>query len=231
MPDTKFNAHCRLMAFLPLYIYSIAISFLASLLVYIRPKTSYFYLKLFPPFLLITLVVETLGSYLWSVGKNNVSLYNLFSVFEFLFYLFVISLVISNTFMKKIIRSTAILYVIVALTNIFFIQKIKTFHTITYSLGCLLIVVFCIYYFLELFRQSKSIKLKNNSAFWICSALLFFYCCGFPLYGLINYWSGISKLLVRNFDGIVTILNIFLYSLFTVAFLCIKTRKYTLSPS
>lgn len=209
----------------------IAASFLVSLLVYIKPKTSPFYLKLFPPFLLATLIVEALGSYLYSIGKNNLALYNFFTVFEFLFYLYVISLVISNKNAKRIIRITAILYVLIAITNILFIQRMKTFHTVTYSLGCLLIVISCIYYFLELFRSPKSVKLINSPAFWICSGLLFFYCCGFPLYGLINYWSGISKLLVKNFGEIFTILNIFLYTLFTVAFLCIETRKYTSLPS
>lgn len=219
------------MGFLRLYMFFIAVSFLASLSVYFKPKTSYSYLKLFPPFLLATLIVEALGVYLWSVGKNNLELYNFFTAFEFFFYLCIISLVISNNKIKRVIRITSILYIFIAVINILFIQKMKTFHTITYSLGCLLIVVSCIYYFLELFRVSKSVKLKNNPAFWICSGLLFFYCCGFPLYGLINFWSDISKLVVRNFGEIVTILNIFLYTLFTVAFLCIKTRKYTLSPS
>ncbi len=219
------------MGFIRLYMVFIAISFLVSLTVYFRPIASYFYLKLFPPFLLATLIVEALGSYLYSIGKNNLALYNFFTVFEFLFYLYFISFVISNKRIKLIIRVTAMLYVLVAITNIIFIQGMKIFHTMTYSLGCLIIVVFCIYYFLELFRQSRSIKLLNSPPFWIFSGLLFFYCCGFPLYGLINYWSGISKLLVRNFDEIFTILNIFLYTLFTVAFLCIKTRKYILSPS
>jgi hypothetical protein len=218
------------MGFLPFYMYFIAVSFLVSLSVYFRPKTSYFYLKTFPPFLLTTLIVEALGSYRYSVGENNLTLYNFFTVFEFFFYLCILSLVINNATVKKVIRMMAILYILIAVINILFIQKMKTFHTITYSLGCLLVVSFCSYYFFELFRFPKSEKLLTNPAFWICSGLLFFYCCGFPLYGLINFWSDISKLVVKNFSEIVAILNIFLYSLFTIAFLCIRTRKYTLSP-
>ena len=132
----------------------------------------------------------------------------------------------------KLARVTALFYLIVAVINISFIQKMKSFHSVTYALVCLLIVAFCIYYFYELFKRPKSVKLKNNPAFWICSGLLFFYCCGFPLFGLANYLSNISPLIIKNFYSIVIILNIFLYSLFTIAFLCrIKTRKYTLSPS
>ena len=219
------------MPILPLYVYFILVSFLVSLSVYFNSKSCPFYLKLFPPFLLATLAVESLGVYLSSIGKPNVWLYNFFTVFEFCFYLFVISRIVNNIQVKKNIRVTQILYAVIAIVNIIFIQKMKVFHTVTYALGCLLVVVFCIYYYFELFKNPKSVKLKNNPAFWICSGLLFFYCCGFPLYGLTNFISGISKLIIRNFFAIIIILNIFLYSLFTIAFLCrIKIRKYTLSP-
>ncbi len=220
------------MAFLPIYVYFIVISFLASLSVYFLPRKPGFYLRLFPPFLLITIIIESLGSYYSSIEKPNVGLYNFFTVCEFSFYLWLLSLIVSHPKAKVIIRITIVIYTIIAGINIIFIQKMKAFHTVTYALGCLVIVVFCIYYFLELFRLPKAIKLKNNPAFWICSGLLFFYCCGFPLYGLTNFLIGISPLIIKNFYGIITILNIFLYSLFTIAFLCrIKTRKYTLSPS
>ena len=216
------------MSFLPLYIYFIAVSFLASLSVYFKPQKNEFYLKLFPPFLLATLVAESLGSYLSSVRRNNLALYNFFTVFEFCFYLWIISLIISSGRMRKVTRTTLLFYASVAIVNIIFIQKMKAFHTVTYALGCLLIVGFCIYYFFELFKLPKAIKLKSNPAFWICSALLFFYCCGFPLYGLTNFLRTISKLIIKNFYSIIIILNIFLYSLFTIAFLCrLKTRKYT----
>lgn len=220
--------HLRPVNFLPSYTYFIAISFLVSLTVYQRPVN--FYLKFFPPFLFLTLIAEVYSSWLWAAGKNNVSIYNFFSTFEFCFYLVMISLIISNQKMKNIIRITCVLYALLAIGNILFIQKMKTFHTTTYAVGCLLIVGFCIYYFLELFRLPKAGKLEYNPAFWICTALLFFYCCGFPLYALINQWEGISKLVLENLTRIFILLNIFLYSLFTIGFLCIRTRKYTLSP-
>lgn len=220
------------MSFLPLYVYFIAISFLASLSVYFILKDSPVYLKLFPPFLFATLIVEIIGSYLSSVKKPNLWLYNFFTVFEFCFYLWIIALIISNKQMRKIIRVFLIVYAVASTINIIFIQKMKAFHTGSYAIGCLLIVAVCVYYFFELFKLPKSVKLKNNPAFWLCSGLLFFYCCGFPLYGMFNFLSGISKLIIRNFYSIIIILNIFLYSLFTIAFLCrLKTRKYTSSPS
>ena len=219
------------MTFLPLYIYVIALCFLVSLTVFSKSHKGGLYLKLFPPFLFIALVVETLASYMASKGENNAVLYNFYTGFEFCFYLLLLSLIITANRVKKIVRITILLYAVAFVINILFVQKITTIQTITYSLGCLLVVSFCIYYFLSLFKLPKAIRLWNNPAFWICFGLLFFYCCSFPLIGLIHYWMHISKFLIRNFAQIVNILHIILYTLFMIAFLCIRTRKYTLSPS
>lgn len=216
------------MIFLPIYIYFIILSLIASLFVY--SDTRHPYLKLFPPFLLATLVAELSGFYMNRIGENNLFIYNYFTVLEFCFYMFFVSLVISKKKAKTIVRAGGLLYALISITNILFFQGTKMFHTITYSLGCLVIVVVCFYYFFELFRLPKSVKLSRNPAFWICSGLLFFYCCGFPLYAFINFWFR-YKWMTQSFADIISILNIFLYSLFTIAFLCSKTRKYTSSSS
>ncbi len=216
------------MSFLLSYFYFIVLSFIVSLFVYFDSRSPY--LKLFPPFLFVTLVAEFTGSYLSFIGKKNNFIYSFFTVVEFCFYMFLISLIINNPKAKKIIRVSAIFYCIISISNILFYQGIDTFHTITYCLGCLAIVAVCIYYFFELFRSPKSVKLSKDPAFWICSGLLFFYCCGFPLYAFINFWGQI-RIVADGFDDLITILNIFLYSLFTIAFLCNRTPKYISSPS
>jgi uncharacterized membrane protein (GlpM family) len=217
------------MEFLRFFMLFIAASFVASLFAYFKKPTP-LYLKLFPPFLLLTLVIEMIGSYRSYYAQHTTTLYNFFSIAWTCFYLLIISLVINSRRVKKIIWTTIVLYAIAALINVIYIQKMENFHTITYSLGFLLIVLFCIYYFLELFRLPKSVNLINNPAFWICSGLLFFCCCTFPLFGFLNFWMNI-KVVIKNFETILLILNIFLYSLFTIGFLCVRTRKYTLSSS
>ena len=211
---------------IPVYLYFIALSFLASLTVYIRPVAKEFYLKLFTPFLFCTLCAEAWGSYLSDEGKNNVFIYNFFTIVEFCFYMLVLSLIISKEHVKKIIRISILLFIFASAVNIFFIQGTKLFHTNTYSIGCLLIVSFCIYYFLELFRAPKAIKLTSNPAFWISSSLLFFYICSFPAYALFSFGGSLPRMIVEKLPNIFAVLNIFLYLLFTISFLCVRNLRF-----
>jgi hypothetical protein len=118
-----------------------------------------------------------------------------------------------------------ILYPLLALVNIHFIQK-NDFPSISYSLGCLLIVGFCIYYFYELFHLPSSVNLVREPAFWICTGLMFFYICSFPLFGLYKLLYSASSIILANITTILTVMNALLYTLFTVGFLCsFRTRR------
>lgn len=216
------------MELLPSYVYAICICFVVSLSLYFKLKAEHRFIRIFPPFLFLTLLVELYGNYLSTKGENNIYVYNLFSTFEICFYLFFISLVIVNKTVRKVIYVILPVYAIFALYNIYEIQGKNTFHTISFSVGSLITVFFGIYYFLQLFRLPKTEDLKTNPVFWLVSGILFFYCTGFPLYGLLNYWKEIAPLLLANFVEINFVINILTYSIFTAAFIWIRTRKYTL---
>jgi hypothetical protein len=205
------------------------LSFLASLTTYFRKGTRLF-LKIFPFFLFVTLIVEIVGQYLSDHKRNNTLLYNFFGVFEFTFYFWILRLIIRNAVAKKIIFHLLWIYPIISLVNIFFIQKLNIFGTITYSLGCLFIVVITIYYFFELFQLPPAIPLLREPAFWICSGLLLYYCCSFPMFALMTHLGkNTPRFITKNLDNILNLLNILLYSSFTIAFLCRpRVRKSTL---
>ena len=149
----------------------------------------------------------------------------------YVFYLLILREMIQSTPVRRIMIFAILAYTVVTPLNILFWQGPSTLHTITYAFGCLMIVAGCIIFFLQLLRIPKAVKVIRYPPFWICSGLLFFYACGFPLYGLLNVWMGKSQLITNNFESISNILNSFLYLLFTIAFLWIRTRKSTLSPS
>jgi hypothetical protein len=203
----------------------IIIALIAGVTIYFR-RNSELYLRLFPFYMLLTVVVGGYITYLSFHGKDNTTLFNFYTTVGFCFYFFVIAQIIHNRKIKKIIFYILFIYPIVAVCNIFIVQKINILLSVSYSLGCLLIAVFCVYYFLELFQLTNSINLLRQPSFWICSGLLFYYSCSFPLFGLIGFLKSPPKIIANNLEIISNILDCCLYSSFTIAFLCrIKIRK------
>jgi hypothetical protein len=219
-----FNYHsCKY--FMPAYIIIILISFIASLLGLTVPANRA-KLKFFPVLLLITFIIELIGSNMSSSNKHNVVLYNFLSIFEIGFYLFFLNSVIKPFSKRKIIPYLIFIYLILALVNIFFIQGIDKFHTYSYIFGCLFIAALCIIYFNFLFRFTKSPALIREPEFWIVTGILFFHAFSLPVVGIINFIANIPLRLQILLSEVISFMNIMIYLLFTIGFLCrINIRK------
>jgi magnesium-transporting ATPase (P-type) len=164
---------------------------------------------------------------LYKTKANTYILYNPFTCFEFVFYFFVIREIVKNETAKKVLLILMIVYPIGAITNIYFFQGKTQFHVFTYSIGCLLIVGCCIYYFYELFLLPNSVNLLKQPPFWICTALLFFYAFTYPFFGLSNLLTNLPNTILIPLIQITRLLNNILYSLFSIAFLCrLRIRRY-----
>jgi len=183
-------------------------------------------MKTFPVFLLLTVLVEIVG---WQTAlhkQKNISIwvYNFFVIVSFDYYLFILKNFIRSLKAKKIILYSLWIYPVVALIDIFFIQ-LNEFHSFTFALGCLLIVSVCIYYYFELFRQPQFVNLLHEQAFWITSGLLFFHCCTFAFFSLMNSLYKATKLL-QNLNDILKVVLFLFYLMFAIGFLCrLKLRK------
>jgi hypothetical protein len=208
-------------------LFSVFLSFLAGLTAFFRPRAS-LSLRVFPLFLLLTLIVEIFGQYLADHKHSNIGIFNFFEILEFTFYFWVLQHIIRNSVAKKIIFHLVWVFPLFSFMNVFFIQGLNTFNTITYSLGSLIIVILTIFYFFELFQLPGSIPVLREPAFWICCGLLIYYSCSFPMFALVTRLSKNTPLLVINLEVILDTINILLYSTFTIAFLCsLRMRKST----
>lgn len=208
-----------------IYMTILIISFLAGLSIYFR-KDLPAYLKLFPPFLLLTIIIELISRGLALRDMNNLILYNFFTTFEFIFYFFILQHVIQNKRTKKIILHIYWLYPTIALLNIFLIQGINVFHSFSFILGCLLVIVFCARHFYELISIPGSKNLSRVPTFWVCCGLFLFYTSSLPFYVAIKFMYFFSYTDIKIMWYALSIANYLLYFLFAIAFLCtIRIRK------
>ena len=212
----------------PIEYYFIALSALIGFVTVKRGAVP-IYLRRFPYLLLVVLVNEIVSWQLGERGINNSIPYNFFSVGAFAFYMYMLGQMVFSRLVRKWILIIAAVYVIGALYNIFFGQGMGTSHTITYSIGCFMIVAVSIYYFLELFQRPRYVDLKKEPTFWIASGLLFFFACTPAIFGLVNYLSSLPDINAQSLVPLITILNVSLYSLFTIAFLCRINFKRSMS--
>ncbi|WP_276479893.1 hypothetical protein [Paraflavitalea pollutisoli] len=217
--------------YIPGYLYVELISLLASFNLFFRKDTPLF-LKLFTPYLLLTLAFEITS---WQLNMNEKSAESaalMFpsSAFEIEFYIFTLYNIIQTPRIRRVVLWIVFLYPVLAVFNIYYLQA-GAFPSNSYLLGCILIVTICIYYFYELFHLPGIGNLLQEPAFWVCTALLFFYICSLPFFGLYNLMYKVSPGIMENISVILTVMNVFLYTIFTAAFLCVVRIPRLLSRS
>jgi hypothetical protein len=193
------------------------ICFLVSLIIY-RKSIVPLYLRFFPGFLFITATIDIVGQVL-KVNSNTVyyPMYNIYVVFEFIFYSFVLYHLVNGNRIKVMILYTIVLYSILALTYSIVIGN--TFNSPAYIIGAIALVYFCLYYFYEFFKFPFSNNPVHEPAFWICFGLMFFKSCTIPLFGIYNYLES-SILENKVINLILSLSNYFLYTSLMIAFIC-----------
>ena len=201
---------------LPLFFWFETGAFIFSLFLLKRKENDI--LKLFIPFLLLTLGAELFGLYLAKMYRNNLWWFNFFTSFEFIFYSIIFYFHYSKEKYKNTVRFFIPFYIISLAVNFIFFQPVlKQFHSHTMLIGSFFMILFCCFYFLELF--GRDINFLQQPLFWIACGLLLFYLGNFFYNLLLDYL--VKYKLDKERIMFVTInnnLNIIMYSFFSIGF-------------
>jgi hypothetical protein len=209
--------------------------FLISLSVFAR-KPVPLYLKLFPLYFFCLMIVDKILEYTSNLGIHNNILGNSWTIAEFSFYFFVLRNIIVSMKMKKLILYVIILYTVFAFFNLIFIQHNDLFNPSNFTIGTVVTVIFCIYYFFELFQKTEAQSLIRLTSFWIVSAIFFNVVLIFPIWALMSFMTQLSKsnqntsrIILNNIAAIFNIISVLTYILYSIGFICrIRTSKSTL---
>jgi hypothetical protein len=204
--------------FIVLLIFLISFSVFAS-------KPVPLYLKLFPLYFFILLIANLVIEYTTPRGIHNSIISNSSGIGEFALYFYAVRSVVDNPRFKKAGLYLTIGFVVFAVINLIF-QKDDRFNPINYTVGVVLTVALCIYYFIGLFQKHETQSLKKITGFWIVSGIFCNVILGFPMYVSISFMgnttSANQKMMTVIFDhleAIYNIINVLSYSLYTVGFL------------
>lgn len=208
------------MYFFNLYTYLtlLFLSFLSSLTIYFR-KDQPRYLKAFPPFLLVSFLIEIAAYIFVRKGLDNSSLYHFFFPVEISFFLFVSYHILKRPKIKKAIVFSASIYI--AVIGIYYsISDIKGFPTVAYFLGAMLVIIFYSFYFFEIIRLPIDLTPKREENFWIFVGVLLFYLTTLPIWLIVQFMGTFSKGTLEYFSTLLMLMNYALYLSLIIAFFC-----------
>ena len=198
------------------------------------PKT----FRLFAVFLATTFTVEVIAflwsyqfhhSAWWTYSSNNIWLYNLYLIPQYLFYFYFFSGTIRMPWIRKAALVLSAIYVFVAIQNLFYYRKLFVVDGNTIITANLIVIAFTMIYFIQLMRANTVIKLSRQPMFWIAAGAFIFHLGSLPCFMLYKYISIEDSVLATSLFRIIVMLNCVMYIFYSTAFLC--TRKFPTPPS
>lgn len=203
----------------PLSVMPILLCFIVALLAKLQ-KHPPGYLNSFIGYITITFSVEIITYWYSLHNMNNVKIYNFYAILNFTYLLFLLRSFLSTPKVIRALSYAIVIFPVVGLLNMIFIQGNGIFNTYTYMLGCLTVVISCIFYFYERIKFPGPHSLLQDPTFWTATGLLFFYTCSLPLNGLMNFISNMPWMVFTTLHVTNIMINIILYLFFSISFIC-----------
>ncbi|HEY4323178.1 MAG TPA: hypothetical protein VGN20_04310 [Mucilaginibacter sp.] len=181
-------------------------------------------LKIAAIFFLVSALFDLLLDLTIRIGmNNNEPLIHLFIVISILFF----SVIYYHAFFKPIVKKAIIILAIVALLivvfNIFFIEGIWVYPSLSGTVLSVLLICFSLAYFYQLLSRQEFILIEKQGLFWINAGVLFYFSLNIFLFML---FKRIILAHEQEYFMIHNITNIIANVLYSVGLLC-KPQKMT----
>lgn len=210
------------MHWLKIIYYSIlGIAFIGSFLGYGNKKY-----WLFIPLIGINLGIEVLRDFLPDDSPVEPSILLFQVIVEYSILSLIISYFIQSPLKKKIIVGSVFVVIpVFILLQIFLISRNESYKYLNQTIEAPFICVWTILYLFEVARHEYEFEISTNPMFWISLGNLLFYSGSFFSYGFGGYLMSTDPKWGQTIFLIAQILNILLYILYFIGFLCLRIRK------
>jgi hypothetical protein len=203
----------------PLHVLIIIICFIIALLAKLQKEPPK-YLDTFIVYILLTISVEVVAWWYSIHNKRNLVFYSYYAIINFTYLIFLLKSFMTNQKLVNVMGTILVVYPVLALVNLFFIQGMNTFNSYTFLVGCIIVVTASICYFYERVKYPGPHSLLKDPTFWVSTGLLFFYTCSPPLTGVLNAISLMPFYNYKTLYFINLVINFILYLLFSISFIC-----------
>ncbi len=182
-------------------------------------------LRLFSIYLFITFLKESVCAYLAISGLQNLHLYNIFSIIEYLVYFYLYYSVFQGARLKNIVLAFSVITITVYLLDILVINGLYNFNTLTTTVGGFTIAVTTLLYFYQLIKGIEHSNLTKVPMFWISTGILFYSVGTIILFNYFQKYIHLPPSLRTSIWTINSVLNILQNILFTIGILCKQKNR------
>lgn len=173
-------------------------------------------------------VLDELGAFfiIRYFHKDNVPWYNCFMGIELWIYVYYYSFILQNKRLLAFIRIFLWVFPVFWFVVVFIVFGLYKWNSYVAVMECIMTVFLSLCFYYQLLTAKKLAVLKTCPEFWIATGLVICYSCNLPFIGMFQFLTQNFRVLTTKLVGMIQILNILMYSMFTYAFLCrINTRK------
>ncbi len=141
--------------------------------------------------------------------------------FQFIFFFWLYA--INSLKNKKLFLTVLSIYILTfLLTHYFSFEKTRIINEVSYSVGCLMLLLLIILEFINQIKSDDILNFKKNTMFYVNLGVALFYIGTLPFFAFDGFASENMRHFWLNYWTLFLILNYVLYSLFIAAFIWTK---------
>lgn len=179
-------------------------------------------LKIAAVFFLIAAVFELTLVMAMRIGfSNNMPLLHLFVAINIVFFSAIYYKAFDTSLFRKTVFFTGSGALILVASNALFIQGILTYPSLANTVQSIILIIFSLLYFYQIFAKQEYVHIEKQALFWINSGVLIYFSINIFLFMLFNR---IIEQQIEGFYAIHSVTNIFSNVLYTIGLFC-KPQK------
>lgn len=171
--------------------------------------------------LVLVSIVEFYGGYLARQGIRNHWVYNIGFVYgETILILTYLSVVLNSPKNKVVLKVTAFLFGAFAVLNTLFFDPIDQFHNYSLTIGSILIILGCFYFFYVVMTQDTYLdaKLWQVPDFWVVSFFLLFYSASMMYFSFLYNVIELEDVMRKQLNFVLKVIGGTMYLVFGLVY-------------
>ncbi len=164
-------------------------------------------LKVFAWFIFLSLLFDAAFVYTANRGINNLVLSSLFRIIQYAAFSMLFYYSFRSRIIRKGIMAILICFLFFSVVNLLFLQGASQFNTWTQGISCILLILFVLLFFFELFKAGKVKRLERYPLFWVASAALLYFAGSMFLFIFSNLVLAVSNEALDGLYSIHSVIN------------------------